>query len=323
MNGYFRRMHKWLVLCFGCLLLVQGAQAASFDCAKAGTKVEKMICADAELSKLDDELNVAYKAALQDEKQADAIKQAQKQWMKERINCSDVNCVKRAYKNRLKVVEENVSLKITETYSLVMSKDEDLCKHMLEEFNDDLMQHVSDGDNFHERHEEFTSIPWKKARYSYEYNGRVEYTDVEGALFDLNNDGISDYVVHDISMLSGMRADEIFMLDANEEKNSSDLVFKKINSSKNKIRIAGSTGYPLSAPLDGYTSDGWVLTPFKYKNTYYLFMRTVALGFMSDISVIAKYKSGKFEFRNMTGQMEDICYFKYNGEMHGLTPHER
>lgn len=90
-----------LLITFACLVLISSAQAASFDCAKAGTKVEKLICADAGLSKLDEELNVAYKAALQNEKQADSIKQAQKLWMRERNACLDAECVNRVYVERL------------------------------------------------------------------------------------------------------------------------------------------------------------------------------------------------------------------------------
>ncbi len=105
MHGFLRRMGGLVVLGFGCLVLVQAAQAASFDCAKAGTKVEKLICADAGLSKLDEELNAAYTAALKDEKKASAIKQSQKQWMKERNGCSDVGCVKRAYESRLLILK--------------------------------------------------------------------------------------------------------------------------------------------------------------------------------------------------------------------------
>lgn len=89
----------WIV--FGWLMLSLTAHAASFDCAKAATKVEKLICADAALSKLDDELNVTYKTILQDGNQADSIKQAQKQWVKERNGCSDSVCVKQAYETRL------------------------------------------------------------------------------------------------------------------------------------------------------------------------------------------------------------------------------
>ncbi len=84
----------WLVLCCS-------AQAASFDCEKAATKVEKMICVDSELSKLDDELAATYRSALQNKKQADSIRQVQKQWVKNRNGCVDLACVKRAYEARL------------------------------------------------------------------------------------------------------------------------------------------------------------------------------------------------------------------------------
>ncbi len=82
------------------------AQAASFDCAKAGTKVEHIICDTPEISKLDDELNTAYKAALKDEKQAEAIKQAQKQWMKERNGCADAECIKQSYEKQTSILDK-------------------------------------------------------------------------------------------------------------------------------------------------------------------------------------------------------------------------
>jgi uncharacterized protein YecT (DUF1311 family) len=96
----------WIVL--GWLLLGITAQAASFDCARAATKVEKLICADAEISKLDEELNTAYKTALKDGKAAaDSIKQEQKQWMKGRNGCADAICVKSAYEVRLRAISVN------------------------------------------------------------------------------------------------------------------------------------------------------------------------------------------------------------------------
>lgn len=95
---------KRLLMGIVSLVLAASAQAASFDCANAGAKVEKLICADAELSRLDEELNTVYKTALQDEKQAEATRQTQKQWMKERNGCSDAACVKRAYETRLSLL---------------------------------------------------------------------------------------------------------------------------------------------------------------------------------------------------------------------------
>ena len=40
-----------------------GQDAASFDCGKAASEVEKIICGDDELSRLDESLNKAYLAS--------------------------------------------------------------------------------------------------------------------------------------------------------------------------------------------------------------------------------------------------------------------
>jgi uncharacterized protein YecT (DUF1311 family) len=101
-NKYIKQ-NTWFAMTWLCLFALP-TEAASFDCAKAVTKVEKLICADATLSKLDEELNSAYKSALQEEEQANAIKQGQKQWMKYRNNCKDADCVKRAYQRQLSVL---------------------------------------------------------------------------------------------------------------------------------------------------------------------------------------------------------------------------
>src|SRR5215472_14292419 len=46
------------------LAFIGTSQAASFDCAKAQTKVEKLICSNPTLSKADDALAAAYKKAM-------------------------------------------------------------------------------------------------------------------------------------------------------------------------------------------------------------------------------------------------------------------
>jgi len=45
------------------LILMSSAQAASIDCAKASSFVEKAICSDKRLSSMDDQLARLYKAA--------------------------------------------------------------------------------------------------------------------------------------------------------------------------------------------------------------------------------------------------------------------
>jgi uncharacterized protein len=101
MNNNIPRGMKCLLYLFGLLAISVQALAASFDCAKAQTTVEHLICNNPDISKLDEELSAAYKAALQDEKRDEAIKLGQKQWMKERNSCSDAACVQSAYRKRI------------------------------------------------------------------------------------------------------------------------------------------------------------------------------------------------------------------------------
>jgi len=113
MNNDIKRGGLVAAMLLGCLGLAVSAQGASFDCGKAGTKVEHIICDDPEISKLDDELSLAYKTALQDEKEADSTKQAQKQWMKERNGCVVAGCVKSAYEARLLSVRSKISFPVS------------------------------------------------------------------------------------------------------------------------------------------------------------------------------------------------------------------
>lgn len=121
MNGYIKRSTYLAAMLLGWLVLSLPVQGASFDCAKAQAKVERLICADAELSKLDEKLSTAYKTAIQDEKQVGTIPQSlkqtinkandeqkqrlvteQKHWLKDTRNlCTDEHCVKQAYQSRL------------------------------------------------------------------------------------------------------------------------------------------------------------------------------------------------------------------------------
>jgi len=72
--------------------------AASFNCNKASTKVEKMICADPDLSEADEQLAEAYRnlrKALPKSERA-LLKRDQRQWLKERNvefrTCEDPYC---------------------------------------------------------------------------------------------------------------------------------------------------------------------------------------------------------------------------------------
>ena len=53
------RTTVWAMLM--CLVLTPSARAATFDCDKASTSVEKVICSDTRLTNLDDRLGRQYK----------------------------------------------------------------------------------------------------------------------------------------------------------------------------------------------------------------------------------------------------------------------
>ena len=76
--------------------------AASFDCGKATSEVEKIICGDDELSRLDESLNKAYLQALEWKDIKNRIVKSQRQWLKVRNACKDAECLKNAYEVRIK-----------------------------------------------------------------------------------------------------------------------------------------------------------------------------------------------------------------------------
>ena len=79
------------------------APSQSFDCGKARTATEKMVCADAELRELDEYLGRYYSAARIELAAGGSCLQAdQVQWLKStRDACRDGACLKAAYLNRL------------------------------------------------------------------------------------------------------------------------------------------------------------------------------------------------------------------------------
>lgn len=86
----------------GVVALSGSLQATSFDCAKASTNIEKMICASPPVSNMDEQLAVAYKAALEKVADKDGLKQQQRTWLKETRNaCKDSTCLFEVYQKRL------------------------------------------------------------------------------------------------------------------------------------------------------------------------------------------------------------------------------
>lgn len=113
MGKRIKRMMMWSVglVAAGQLCFVIGSDAASFDCGRASTKVEKMICSDSELSRLDCEMADIYKKALPKAPDLTVVKKQQKDWLKERNHCTDRRCLNDQYQLRLGELQRIVDLK--------------------------------------------------------------------------------------------------------------------------------------------------------------------------------------------------------------------
>lgn len=100
-------MKTCLLLAVLALLLVVVPRASSFDCTKAATEVEKMICADTELSKLDEEMGKLYTEALKKSSDSVGFKEAQRLWLKERNICIDNGCLRMKCQQHLASLTKN------------------------------------------------------------------------------------------------------------------------------------------------------------------------------------------------------------------------
>lgn len=99
-----------LLLVVLALLSTATAQSAGFDCAKATTKIEKMICADSELSRLDKEMKKAFDKALPKAPDPSVVKQQQKKWLSERNHCMNRTCLHDQYQLRLGELQRIIDL---------------------------------------------------------------------------------------------------------------------------------------------------------------------------------------------------------------------
>lgn len=92
------------MLCMALSLACSSAYAASFDCSKARSKSERLICGDPQLSAMDDQLAALAKAG---KRRSDKPRQYQRAlddaWLV-RQQCQEVACVELWYRQRLAVL---------------------------------------------------------------------------------------------------------------------------------------------------------------------------------------------------------------------------
>lgn len=109
-------MPLFVKACIAFLVLIaagiSASAAPSFDCAKASTRVEEMICDAPALANLDSELSSAYKTALRDAPWASAnkrIRREQETWITKRNKCKTKRCLRHIYHRRISVLYSEVN----------------------------------------------------------------------------------------------------------------------------------------------------------------------------------------------------------------------
>jgi uncharacterized protein len=88
------------------------AAGPSFDCNKASTPNERMICADGQLRELDLELTRSYRGLLDmvSSSEGAAIRDVQRAWLQDRQNCgSDYQCTIGAYATRTRQLQSQIA----------------------------------------------------------------------------------------------------------------------------------------------------------------------------------------------------------------------
>jgi len=87
------------------LMLPISTQAASFDCAKASTRIEEMICSNSMISSLDDDLELAYLRALERSDNRSQVSSSLQQWLMDVRNpCPDAKCLLEAYVSQIEIL---------------------------------------------------------------------------------------------------------------------------------------------------------------------------------------------------------------------------
>ncbi|HHF7346030.1 TPA: lysozyme inhibitor LprI family protein [Legionella feeleii] len=82
------------------LSVISISYAASYDCQKAGSAIEKMICNDQELSIKDSYLGLLYNQ-IANTASSSQLTKSQKQWLKERDLCQSPSCLAKTYDQRI------------------------------------------------------------------------------------------------------------------------------------------------------------------------------------------------------------------------------
>lgn len=90
-------------LAVACVLAPRSSTAASFNCGKASTLIESLICRDPVLSRQDSKMATLYRDVLRRSSPGDrqSVRDEQRAWIEERDRCEDKECLDLVYSKRI------------------------------------------------------------------------------------------------------------------------------------------------------------------------------------------------------------------------------
>ena len=85
--------------------------SASFDCSKAKTNTEKLICSTPETSALDETLNRSFKSAYGRAGDKAGVRQSQRDWLNDELKaCADLGCIEVTMAERISLLDQIASV---------------------------------------------------------------------------------------------------------------------------------------------------------------------------------------------------------------------
>jgi len=99
-------MRMLFLLAISLVLPAASAGAASFDCKKASTRIEKTICADSELSQADERLAAVFAGATAESLSPQVLRTDQAEWLRDRDKETDARKLRDIYRLRIAALVE-------------------------------------------------------------------------------------------------------------------------------------------------------------------------------------------------------------------------
>lgn len=106
-----RKIFSVQIIFFGLVFFSSAGLAISFDCMKAASQVEKMICTEPTLFRLDEELAAQFRRIVADRPE---VQPQQTEWLRtSRDKCETVDCLTAAYTDQIKILSNKPAQSIS------------------------------------------------------------------------------------------------------------------------------------------------------------------------------------------------------------------